>query len=125
MNDLQRLSQGNGTDKISCLDDVPDAARRGQRQQFLNKWYRPAALAPFVIVLIIDFNFVRNPNNWIIVSFGLASLFWAVAIAGYAFYLLVSLRCPKCNGRFGLGNNCRSCGLPRHSDSFQLLDMSD
>ena len=40
---------------MTCIDDVPAVARLAARQQFLNKWYRPVALAPFVLVLIANF----------------------------------------------------------------------
>jgi hypothetical protein len=112
-----RALVGEADDAITCLDDIPDVARLAARQQFLNKWYHALGLVPFGVFLFIEFAFDPNSNNRILVALVVLSLIWAGAVAGYAFYLLVAFRCPACKNRFGLGENCRSCNLPRHHDS--------
>jgi hypothetical protein len=119
-----RTLVGGADDAITCLDDVPDFVRLAARQQFLNKWYHTLGLVPFGIFLFIEFEFDPNSNNRILVGLVVLSLIWAGAVAGYAFYLLVAFRCPACKNRFGLGENCRSCYLPRHRDSAGILANS-
>jgi hypothetical protein len=122
MTDIENFEVPN--DQIKCVDDVPEAARLADRQQFLNRWYRPVAMAPFAVFLFIDFKFFPNSNNWLVVGIGLATLVWAVGVAGYAFYLLTTFKCPKCHERFGLGEVCKSCNLPRHGSGLESLDLS-
>ena len=103
---------------IRSLDDVPELARVAARQQFLRKWYRPVALAPFVVFLIVSlklFPDTQESSLWTGLIF--ASLLWAIAVAGYAFYTnFWGFRCPVCGWRFGSREKCGSCGLPRHAD---------
>jgi hypothetical protein len=107
---------------ISSLDDVPEIAKIAKRQLFLNQWYRPVALAPFLLAVILGVGIFRDHSrNPILLAYTFASLLWAILIAGYAFYLLFSFRCPNCSARYGLGENCRSCGLPRHEQSPQAM----
>jgi hypothetical protein len=111
-----------GTDKeiakeVACVDDVPSVARMAARQQFFAKWYRLLALVPFAAILFIAFEFFPNPNSWTQVVLVFVAIIWGGSVAGYAFYLMFAVRCPECRSRFGLGEKCRSCGLPRHRDS--------
>lgn len=110
--------------QIKCVDDVPEAARLGAKQQFFNKWYRPVALAPFVLMLIVVFRFFPNANGWPWVILGTATLLWAGGVAGYAFYLIIAFKCPSCHERFGLGERCKSCDLPRHGEGLESLSLS-
>jgi hypothetical protein len=100
--------------KITSLDDLPEAAKLAERQRFLNRWYRPVALAPFVLAVILGVIVFPNSRSPLLLIYTFASLIWATFVAGYAFYLLTSLHCPYCSSRFGLGDQCRACGLPRH-----------
>jgi hypothetical protein len=83
------------------VDDFPDFARLASRQQFLNKWYKPVALAPFAVVLFIIFRFFPESNSRILLAGVFASLIWAMFVAGYAFYLIFGLKCPVCAARYG------------------------
>jgi hypothetical protein len=103
--------------EIACMDDVPGVGRRAARQQFLAKWYRVFALAPFAAIIFIAFKFFPNSNSWTQVILVFVAIIWGLSVAGYAFYLMFAVRCLVCKSRFGLGENCRSCGLPRHRDS--------
>jgi hypothetical protein len=121
MGDSQRVDENGAGDVITCMDDVPDVARRAAQQQFLKKWYRPLALGPFAVLVFLVFGFFPQSDSRILLALIFLSLFWAIAVAGYTFYLLVAVRCPACKNRFGSGKNCRSCNLPRHSDSSKLF----
>jgi hypothetical protein len=106
--------------KLKSLDHDPEIAQTAKRQLFLNKWYRPTALAPFVIVIVISFKFFPDSNPPIIVALGFVSALWAFGVAAYAFRLLWRFDCPNCGERFGLGEKCRSCRLPRHAPATGL-----
>jgi hypothetical protein len=109
---------------IKSLDDLPEVAKLAERQRFLNKWYRPVALAPFVISIILGVGVFPNSTSPVLLGLVFASLFWAIFVAGYAFYLLVNFRCPACDSRFGLGDECKACALPRHADETSNLFTS-
>ena len=107
-------SQGEAT----SLDDFPIAARLATRQQLLVKWYRGLALAPFVAVLFVVLKFFPDSTSVIPVLLVEATLVWAIVIAGYSFYAtFFGARCGRCGNRYGSGDNCKSCGLPRHASS--------
>jgi hypothetical protein len=106
---------------ITSLDDLPRIAKLAERQRLLNKWYGPIAMAPFVVMIIFAVGIFPNSRNPFLYVLVFASLLWAMFIAGYAFYLLFFFRCPSCERRYGLGDRCRTCGLPRHIDSPQTL----
>jgi hypothetical protein len=101
----------------TSADDFPNVARLLARQLFLQKWYKPVALAPFALMLFITLKFFPNANGVLFDILIFATLGWAIAVAGYAFYLMFGVKCPACDSRFGIGQSCRSCGLPRHSES--------
>jgi hypothetical protein len=103
---------------ITCLDDVPKLASRSLFQQRISRSYKLIALAPFAVVLFVVLKFFPNSTNkaWDFAIF--LSLGWAMAVAGYAFYLLFwGVRCPACSAGFGVRDQCRSCGLPRHQSA--------
>jgi hypothetical protein len=102
------------SEEITCLEESPSVSRVAARQEFLNRWYRPVAMAPFIVVLLgVIFFF---PNSQPSIQFSLASvaLLWAGVVMGYAIFLRFAVRCPVCGWRFGVRDKCNSCGLPRH-----------
>ncbi|MGD0444723.1 MAG: hypothetical protein ABSA39_12385 [Edaphobacter sp.] len=111
-------SSTQNTNEISCLDDCPELARRSAWQQQVVRYYKLIALAPFAICLFIVLRvFPDSTNRFWIWSVGF-TLVWAIAIAGYSFYLLFyGVNCPQCGSGFGVRDQCRSCGLPRHQQS--------
>jgi hypothetical protein len=106
--------------EIKSLDDTPRVARLAARQRLLQKWYRPVAIAPFVLVLFISLKFFGDsPATPLWLATLLASLAWAILVAGYTLYLtFFGLRCPNCGWRYGSGEKCNTCGLPRHRGTF-------
>jgi hypothetical protein len=103
------------TKEISCLDDVPDVAVRLSRQQWIAGHYQVIALAPFAVVVFVTLKFFSQSTNRVWVWLTGLTLFWAIAVAGYAFYSLFwGVKCPACGSGFGSREECRSCGLPKH-----------
>jgi hypothetical protein len=109
---------------ITCLDESPSVYRMAARQEFLHRWYRPAALVPFMVVVAVITVFFPNSDRSI--QFGLASIamLWAGAVIGYAVFLRFAVRCPVCGWRFGVRDKCSSCGLPRHPSASADSDIS-
>jgi hypothetical protein len=110
--------------EIKALDDAPNIARIAARQEFLNRWYKPVAMAPFVLVLIVATKLFPDSTSRISVYFVFASLAWVLLVVGYAIFLRFAVRCPVCGWRFGVGDKCSSCGLPRHRDADQSGEVS-
>lgn len=102
--------------EIKCLDDAPSLTPIAARQQFLTTWYKAVALAPFTVVLFVVLTFWPKSTSWIPIAFVFATLVWGLSVVGYSFFLMFSLRCPACEWRFGMGEKCMNCGLPRHRD---------
>lgn len=100
--------------EIRSLEDVPGVARMAARQEFLLQWYKPVAIAPFMVVLFIVLRLFPKSTSRIPIYFVFASLVWTGAVIGYSFFLMFALRCPVCGWRFGSRDKCSSCGLPRH-----------
>lgn len=105
------------TADMTCLDDAPAAARLAERQQFLKKWYYAVGIAPFFLVVLIIMRFFPDSTSRVLDALVFISLAWAIAVAGYTFYLMFWLKCPRCNWRFGSGEKCSTCKLPRHRES--------
>ena len=99
---------------VKCLDDEPSRARIAAREQLLGRWGKAIALAPFVVVLVVVQTFFPKSTSWIPFAFVEASMGWGLFVIGYYFYLLFTLKCPACGWKFGMGNKCMNCDLPRH-----------
>ena len=110
-------------DGVKCADDFPKLARLLARQQFLGKWYKPVALAPFALMLFVIFKFFPNTNGGLGMVLVFLTLGWALAVAGYSLYLIFALQCPVCTSRYGTGQSCRSCGLSRHRESTAPISL--
>ena len=99
----------------------------GKRQQLINRWSQSLAIAPFAVILFVDFAFFGGSDNRWVVGIVFVSLLWAISLVSYSFYLRFfgGIKCPVCDGRFGSGNKCRSCGMQRHQRmSFPLPDLT-
>ena len=109
---------GGAETQIKSLDDVPSVARRAARERFFIRWYRAVALAPVTLYILIGLKFFGDDpmtDFWTDVLY--ATLAWGIAVAVYAFCVSFwGFSCPVCGWRFGIGEQCSSCGLPRHGD---------
>jgi len=119
---LRQLSWASmNQSRLQSLDDIPDVARRAERQKFLNRWYKPVAIAPFFVLLVLDEFFFPQSRSPLLLAVAFLTLGWGGAVAAYALFLLLSLRCPRCGARYGLGDKCKHCELPRHPNSGDQL----
>jgi hypothetical protein len=100
-----------------CLDDMPSVARLAARQQFLGRWSRLLAIAPFVVVLFVLMTFFPKSTSPIPIGFIFASLIWAIGVVGYSFFLDFAIKCPACGWKFGIGDKCMNCGASRHRNA--------
>lgn len=123
INTKERLTDLHNTG-IKCLDEAPSLARIAARQEFLTRWYKPVALAPFVVVLFVVLTFFPKSTSRIPIVFVFASLAWGMAIVAYSFFLMFAVRCPACSWRFGMSDKCMNCGLPRHRDDSSAISLS-
>jgi hypothetical protein len=111
---------------LTCLADWADYKRLDGRRSFLLKYSHALALAPFVLALVICLGVLPRiaPDSafWegvaeiiIVISLGWALIFIVYALS--VFTRCLSIRCPRCGWRFGLGDRCSSCDLPRSRDN--------
>jgi len=101
-------------EQITCLEESPTVSHIAARQEFLNRWYRPVAMVPFIVVVVVATAFFPNSHRSIQFGLGSIAMLWAGAVIGYAIFLRFAVKCPVCGWRFGVRDKCSSCGLPRH-----------
>ena len=106
-----------------CLDESEPFARLNRQLQFLRKYWHVIALAPFAITIFVLLRFYGNSTNRLVDIPIYLTLGWAGAVIIYS--LIVTFRtmfihCPRCRWRFGGGEQCGSCRLPRHVASSLL-----
>src|SRR5919108_5423905 len=113
------MSLDGSTNKPACLADDPGYANAEKRLEFLKKYWYALALTPFSILLLIIFMWFANSSaGTLFDALVLGTLGWALAICGYCLWLIIRVlaaRCPRCGWRFGLGEQCSSCGSQRHA----------
>jgi hypothetical protein len=107
---------------LTCLADSANYNGLDGRRRFLLKYGHALALGPFILTLIIDLGalprIVPDTAFWAGVAYTLVvgSLGWSLIVCVYALSIYARwflVRCPRCGWRFGLGERCRSCNLPR------------
>ena len=102
---------------LTSLDAWEKYVRLNEKSQFLRKYWYLTASGPFALAVFLIMRFYPHSTNKLWDVLVVASLAWGVLVAGYSMSIIVSLlfiRCPRCSWRFGLGDWCNSCGLPRH-----------
>lgn len=107
--------------QLRSLDDDPESARIARRQEFLSRYVRAVLLVPFMVALFIALHFFNNSpiGIWLVMT----SLIAGMVVLAYTVFLQFALRCPVCGRRFGISSRCRSCGLPRHPESPDVLSL--
>jgi hypothetical protein len=115
---------------LPCLEDSESYVALDKRNLFVRKWGRGLALGPFVVALIVDLGVLPRaaPDTHFWEEFGYAviwvSLAWTGIVIVYSLSVLLRwlfFRCPRCGWRFGPGEECRSCSLPRSRRAAALL----
>src|ERR1700746_276831 len=82
---------------ITCVDDVPSAARLAERQQFLHKWDYAVGSAPLFLVAVIVSKFFPDSTSRVFDALAFTSVAWGMAVAGFTFFLLFLLKGPRCH----------------------------
>jgi hypothetical protein len=107
---------------LPCLADSANYERLDGRRRFLLKYWHALALVPYFLAILIGLGvlprFVPDTAFWAGVAETLiiGSLGWSLIVILYALSVFVRwflVRCPRCGWRFGLGERCGSCDLPR------------
>jgi|HubBroStandDraft_6_1064221.scaffolds.fasta_scaffold16951_2 hypothetical protein len=105
-----------------CLDEWGPFARLNRQMQFLRKYWYAIAIVPFAVIVLVGLRVSGDsPRRFWDIPIAI-SLAWGLFVAIYALILTVrtlSIRCPRCGWRFGLADQCGSCGFPRRSVSCQ------
>ena len=114
MNEVDKQPEASDSEGIKSLDQFPELARRSNQHQFVAKHLKLIALVPLAIGFIC-LKLAGDPTNGIWRWVFNGTLIWALIVTGYGFYSRFrGVRCPACGGGFGVREECRSCGLPRH-----------
>jgi hypothetical protein len=126
------LPVGNATG-LSCLADWENYKRLDDRRRFFLRYQYSLAVVPFALALFIGLgvlpHIVPDTAFWAGVAETLiaGSLVWSgifilFALSVYLRWFLY--RCPRCGWRFGPGNRCGSCDLPRSRDNLTPSDTN-
>jgi hypothetical protein len=107
---------------LACLADSANYKRLDDRRRFFLKYWHALAVVPFFLAIVIGLGIlpriVPDTAFWAGVAYTLifGSLGWSLIVILYALSVFVRwflVRCPRCGWRFGLGERCGSCELPR------------
>ena len=107
------------SEHLRCLNESESYARLRKRKESMRK-VRRFALAPIAVVMFLIVVIFRDPkgDRWelpIVLAVALA-LAWTLLVVAYDLILNVrtlTATCPQCNRRFGNGDSCFYCDLPR------------
>jgi hypothetical protein len=102
--------------QVACLEASEEYAALNRKSLFIKKYGHVMAIGPFFVVICVVFRWFSDSTSKFLLGLIFSTLFWAVAFACFAVIVFASLlfiRCPRCGWRFGLGDFCSSCGLPR------------
>ncbi len=118
--------QANHATDLACLADSEKyKTLDDKRRALLRNWYALATV-PFFLAIVIGVGvfprIVPDTAFWAGVAetiiFG--SLGWSFIVTFYALFVYgrwFLIRCPRCGWRFGLGDRCGSCDLPRTKEN--------
>jgi hypothetical protein len=120
------------TASLTCLADSENYRKLDGKRRFLVGYWRALALFPFFVAIVIGLGLfprvVPDTKFWAGVAETLifGSLGWSLIFGVYALFVLISwflVRCPKCGWRFGLGERCGSCDLPRSLENIDSTSL--
>jgi hypothetical protein len=125
---IPNVSLENTVD-LACLADSENYRKLDRKRRFLAGYWRALALSPFFVAIVIalglfprilpDTKFWAGVAETLIVG----SLIWSLIFGVYAIFVIIRwflVRCPRCGWRFGLGERCGSCDLPRSLENIDL-----
>ena len=111
---------------FTCLADSEKYKTLDDRRRFLLRYWYSLATVPFFLAIVIGLGafprLVPDTAFWAGVAETLifGSLGWSFIVIFYALSVYVRwflIRCTRCGWRFGLGDRCGSCDLPRTRDN--------
>jgi hypothetical protein len=101
---------------FTCLEEWDKYERIVIKDRFWIRYGRALALTPFTIVVMLVLRYFSESASKVLDYIIYASLLWAIIVVLHALSMRIRtdfIRCPRCGQRFGLGDYCSSCGLPR------------
>ena len=116
---------------LSCLADSDNYRRLDDRRRFFVQNQYSLAVAPFFLAIVFGLGIlpriVPDTAFWAGVAETLivGSLVWAGIVIFHALFVYLRwflYRCPRCGWRFGPGDRCGSCDLPRSRDNLTPSD---
>ncbi len=120
--DVRNTVSSTNANSVDCLADVPKYKSLERRRRFLLQYWYALATVPFFLSIVIGVGvfprLVPDTAFWEKVAIALiyCALGWSFVVIFYFSFVFVRwclVRCPKCGWRFGIGDQCGSCGLPR------------
>lgn len=105
-----------------CLADSHIYRALDDKRRVLLKYWYALATVPFFLAIVISVGvfprLVPDTAFWAGVAEALifGALGWSFIVVFYALFVFTRwflVRCPRCGWRFGPGDFCSSCGLPR------------
>jgi hypothetical protein len=111
--------------QLKCLEDWDNYSRLNDRRVFLTKYWYLSVAVPIVVGIGILVRFF-NDASWTVQNIMLGVLFaWVFFVIMYSLTIALRflfIRCPSCGWRFGPGDFCGSCGLPRSRSKLSPAD---
>lgn len=110
---------------LSCLADSENYKRLDDRRRFFVRYQYSLALIPLFLAIVFGLGVLPRviPDTafWAVVAETLivGSLVWGGIVIFSALFVYLRwflYRCPRCGWRFGPGDCCGSCDLPRRRD---------
>lgn len=102
--------------QFASLEDFESYLKLSRKLQFAKAYWYVVVSVPLVLAIFIGVRFFNNSENHIGNMLIAVSLCWGFLVCVYGLVLLgrfLMFRCPRCGWRFGLGESCGSCTLPR------------
>jgi hypothetical protein len=100
-----------------CLEDWDYYSRLNQRRMIVTRYWYVSAVVPFFLgigfLLRLCANSSQTAQN-AVVGILFAWIFIVIVYSASVFSRFLFIRCPRCGWRFGPGDVCSSCGLPRN-----------
>jgi hypothetical protein len=128
---MNKLYQPSSHSQVSgnsaCLDDSGPYRELNRQNKFFKRYWHVMALGPFTVTVFIEIRFFGDSTSRLAEIPVFVSVAWAMLVAVYGLILttrVLSIRCPRCKWRFGLGDKCSSCDLPRHAVTYQESELS-
>jgi hypothetical protein len=118
---------------LICLSDCENYKKLDEKRLFFLRYQYFLVTVPFIVAMLIGLGvlprIVPDTAFWTGVAETLivGSLGWAGIVIFCALFIYLRwfiFRCPRCGWRFGPGDRCGSCDLPRSRDNLTPSDLN-